>query len=185
MNRETSEYLIKKLYKIFKDGYRPARGGEPYDFFYKETAIGLYTNCLGHAMFNLTNAQFADYDIRPPRYITENYYCGFIDSIDDLDYDYNADKYLLDVEKIFGEIETFVRETGLKIEECSETFAPEDFNSWKVACYLSEGLADYHFMLQEQNGVWSSKNGFFRNSIKTFKSANKKLLSSIISVALS
>ncbi len=61
MNHAQTHYLLKKLRQVFRDGYRPVRGDEPYGVALDNgTTANNMVNCLGHT-FNLRNRQFNDY----------------------------------------------------------------------------------------------------------------------------
>lgn len=150
MEKEETKYIIKKLYKVFKDGYRPARRDESYDVKLKN---GLYAgsmiNCMGH-IFNLRNKQFDDYKIKPCRVYdfkgetySEPYFTDFIK--------YHESKK--DAELMLD----FIKETGLKVAECAPDEDIRDFKSWKIALYFSRG--DFHYLLEDFAGSWSGKDG--------------------------
>ncbi len=148
MNQEKTEYILKVLHKVFKDGYRPARGNESY---YKKLKNGLYVgnmiNCMGH-IFNLRNQQFDDYKIEPYKLFSHGYsypyFTGFMK--DAYKYEESA-KLMLD----------FIKEVGLKVEECSPNEIISDFKSWKIALYFSS--RDFHYLLEDRHQNWSSKIG--------------------------
>ena len=52
----------------------------------------------------------------------------------------------------------FVKETGLKVEECSPKANNCDFKSWKVALYLCN--RDYHMFIEDFADYWTAKRGF-------------------------
>jgi len=148
MNQERTEYILKILYKIFKDGYRPARSNETY---YKKLKNGIYVgnmiNCMGH-IFNLRNQQFDDYEIEPYKSFSHGYaypyFTGFMK--DAYKFDESA-KLMID----------FIREVGLKVEECYPNEKITDFKSWKIALYFSS--RDFHYLLEDSHQNWSSKIG--------------------------
>ncbi len=148
MNREPA---IKSLNEILKMGYLPSRGRELY---------GRYTcraNCLFHSAFNLTNELLDVFDEKTLKhgisaydYYFSNLFGGFNE------YDLKTEK-----ERIYN----FIRETGLKVdlEKHGEILK---HNQYKIAFYATDnfddnvmGHAGFHFMLQEKDGSWSSKNG--------------------------
>ena len=148
---------ILKLKKVFMLGYCPERKGESYSFVNPYTDINYYQqiNCFAHACFNLTNQQ-----------ITSNCFeKNDIDSFKNL-----IDDYWEEDKSIERKLTTFVRKTGLKIEECSDEEDLEE-NQWRVALYFFTGyfFRDFHFLLNEKDGSWSSKYGtedvleFFEN----------------------
>ena len=140
-----TEKLLTTLQAVFRDGYRPARGAEPYNVTLNN-GVRLYSmvNCFGH-IFNLRNAQFNDYHFDSfPMY--GNFPGMFYDPQD----------------KALGRMMDFVRATGLQIEECDPKQPIEDFKSWKVALYFEDHphKRDFHYLLEEQPCLWSSKIGF-------------------------
>lgn len=142
---DETQHLLRKLQKIFKDGYRPARGNESYNVKLKNglPAYGA-VNCLGH-IFNLRNQQFNDYQIKP--YQLYGYFPGLSTSSNNQA-----------VERIFD----FIQETGLKVEECAPNENITNFESWKIALYFvtSKWHKDFHFLLEDTPHNWSSKLGF-------------------------
>ena len=145
-DQRDTERLLTRLRKVFKDGYRPARGPQTYS-----TVIDHYTeafnvvNCLGHAL-NLTNEQLSDYHIIPYK---------MFGRFPEIAKDSNrvASGRLLD----------FIKAIGLKIEPCDPNKPINDFKSWKVALYFENNCwwhKDFHFLLEEAPYVWSSKIGF-------------------------
>ncbi len=154
MNKEINsinekEHLLRKLNQVFKDGYRPVRRNEPYNFKLKN---GLYVyecvNCLGH-VFNLTNQQFNDYDFGPYKM-----YGKFPLQ--------NQNSSLCFNERMKNTMFDFIKETGLKIEECDPNKPIEDFKSWKIALYFlnTRYHKDFHYIFEESPNIWSSKSGY-------------------------
>ena len=153
---------ILKLKKIFMLGYCPQRSGESYSFVNPYTNINYYKqiNCFAHACFNLTNNQ-----------ITSNCF----EKIDISSFKNLIDDYWETNESIANKLFDFVKKTGLKIEECSDGEKLEE-NQWKVALYFCDGpfFRDFHFLLKEKDGRWSSKYGnedvleFFNERPKEF-----------------
>ena len=146
MNQEDpTQHLLRKLRQVFKDGYRPARGNESYDVMLNNGAKAyIMVNCLGH-IFNLRNQQFNDYQIMPYKMY------GTFDGIG-FNKHKKAAKRMLD----------FIKETGLKVEECDPNKTITDFKSWKIALYFedSEYRKDFHYLLAETPQLWSSKVGY-------------------------
>ena len=144
--KKQTEHVLSKLQQVFHDGYRPARGTEPYDFTLKnECKAYRLVNCFGH-MFNLKNQQLNDYQFGPyPIYSAFNEI--------DKDPDNKASQRMLD----------FIKEIGLKVEECAPDKLIDDFKSWKIALYFGKynnNQKDFHYLLEEAPGLWSSKIGF-------------------------
>lgn len=148
MNKEKTEYILRILQRVFEDGYRPARGNESY---YKKINNGLYVgnmvNCMGH-IFNLRNQQFDDYKIEPYKLFSHGYahpyFMGFMKGANKHD---ESAKLMLD----------FIKEVGLKVEECSPIESIKDFKSWKIALYFSSN--DFHYLLEDSPQNWSGKVG--------------------------
>ncbi|MCM1404574.1 MAG: hypothetical protein NC133_03715 [Prevotella sp.] len=139
---EDREHLLRKLYKVFKDGYRPARGNESYGTKLENgMVVSNLVNCLGHVL-NLRNQQFDDYQINSRLF---GYFQGLCLSHN---FKEDATKCTFD----------FIKETGLKVEECAPQRKINDFKSWKIALYLSH--KDFHFFLEEAPREWSGKLGF-------------------------
>ncbi len=144
-NEDGTEHLLGKLKQVFADGYRPARGQEPYTYTLNN-GVRLYSmvNCFGH-IFNLRNEQFNDYEIKPfPLY-------GYFSNLE-----YYPNHQARD--RMFD----FIKATGLKIEECDPKKVIEDFKSWKIALYFSNNKDEYdfHYLLENEPQVWSGKIGF-------------------------
>ncbi len=149
MNREP---VIKSLNVILKKGYLPSRGREFY---------GPYTcrmNCLGHSVFNLTNFLIDVFDQETLKnglseydYFFTNVFGGF-----------NENNLEIERKRMFN----FIEKTGLKveIEKVGQILKP---NQYKIAFYATDnfnkkrngGGGDFHFILQEKDGFWSSKAG--------------------------
>lgn len=139
------EHLLRKLHKVFKDGYRPARGNESYwDHALFDGRNRTYlidrVNCFGH-IFNLRNQQFKDYGFKP-----YNLYGRF-------------DKEKLRQPAAFAQdLLDFIKETGLRVTECDPKEPINDFKSWKVALYFAPTI-DFHFFLEDAPQKWSGKLG--------------------------
>lgn len=147
MEKEQTEYLLRKLNQVFQDGYRPARGKESYFYSLKNnnrTLVSDMVNCFGH-IFNLRNQQFDDYQIEPPldKWKT-HYYTGFFN---DADTHQKRAALMLD----------FIRETGLKVTKCDPAEPVTDFKSWKMALYFND--FDFHCLLEDAPHQWSEKMG--------------------------
>ena len=143
------DHLLGKLRQVFRDGYRPARGAESYNVRLKN---GLWAyqqvNCLGH-VFNLRNQQFNDYDFKPYRMFGD-FVLGPWE---------NKHAWL-------GQMLDFIKDTGLKVEECSPKETITDFKSWKTALYFVRfgySAGDFHYLLEDMPNQWSSKCGFRDN----------------------
>lgn len=139
------EHLLRKLHKVFKDGYRPTRGNETYfadDTYDAESRTFLVdrVNCFGHS-FNLRNQQFNDYGFKSYKLY------GHFDS-DKLKQPASFAQDFLD----------FVKETGLLVTECDPYEPINDFKSWKIALYFAP--KDFHVLLEDAPQKWSSKLGF-------------------------
>lgn len=144
------EPVIKGLNEVFRMGYLANRGKEKYGSF------SFYANCLEHACCNLTNEQLEALDKRlidlgmsEYDYFFTNPYGGFSEN---------------SIVQAKDEIFDFLRRTGLKVDV--ETVKQElKSNQYRVAMYFSEayttgkGTKDVHFILQERDGSWSSKEG--------------------------
>ena len=158
------DYIIEKLWQVFKDGYVPSRGKESYDYELSNKSGNIYnfTNCLSHACFNLTNKMFDAYNINPPKFHDCSYF-GLMMHPGDTD------------GKIAQRILYFIRETGLKVEDCDPNIPVRDFNSWKMALYTAND--DYHLLLEEparrtarffrsHRRIWTSKAGYWGDFCK-------------------
>ncbi len=150
---QQTEHIIRKLWQVWRDGYRPARGNESYEYRLKnKTLASTMVNCMGH-IFNLRNQQLDDYDFGPFQIFND------FPSI-------NQDPYEKTVKQMFD----FIKETGLKIEECAPDKTIDDFRSWKIALYFENKIIncgnqniyrrDFHYQLEEGPQLWSSKLGF-------------------------
>lgn len=52
----------------------------------------------------------------------------------------------------------FIKEIGLRVQECDPLEPVTDFRSWKIALYFS--IDDFHYLLEDTPNQWSSKCGF-------------------------
>lgn len=137
------ERTILKLYEIVKLGYVPSRGLQHYS---KSTAR--LVNCFEHAFYGLTNTQIktAGLDLEDKETF------GNI---------FSKKPMQDDIQKMFY----FVRETGLKIEECDYS-AVVKMPEVKVALYFQKNLfrEDFHFYREEKSRFgktfWTGKVGF-------------------------
>lgn len=140
------EMLLKNLNEIFRNGYVPARGSESYRVRLSNgKRASELVNCLEHACFNLTNEQLDK--------------CGLNKNNSGLFGDINLNFIKFNryyEESLLG----IIKCVGLKVKRCSEVNSLKN-NQWKVALYFeySDVFRDFHFMLQEKNGLWSSKLG--------------------------
>lgn len=137
---KTNEIL--KLKNIVKMGHLPSRGLTHYD-----KSI-LYANCLEHACFNLSNAQLVEnFSLAKSRLVF-----GHFEN--------------LRAKPLINEICEFVKSTGLVLTPCqpNDVLGPKQ---WKVALYIFDDIfcnnSDFHFLLQEKDGLWSEKFGFDRD----------------------
>ena len=161
MKRLDALPTILKLQQIFKLGYVPSRGGQSYRIA-ENGIIKNYAsipNCFAHACFNLTNEQLARFneaDFRAFR--------GFVQSV------FHMNNY------IAKDLFDFVKECGLKVQR-SNGKLPKYSNEWKVALYFGTERfkKDYHFLLLEKDGTWSSKIGC-ESEIKYFDFPPKELM---------
>lgn len=146
---ENEEQTLSKLYKVFKDGYRPSRLKQSYCRTIKMNDGSIIKplkilNCVAHAFFNPTNQVLRDYGFSHEDAVFGNF---------------NPFKGPFST---FSEILHFVKDAGLKVEECSRKKQINQFGSWKVDAYFRMLFTnpDYHFMLQESRGIYSHKQGF-------------------------
>lgn len=142
---EKYENIIKNINTIFRQGYVPSRGAESYrSLLPNGVRICRVTNCLEHACFNLTNKQLAE--------------CKIDTKSSDLFGNFEA--LNISNEKYEADILKLVRNVGLEVKKCPENKILKN-NQWKVAMYFEDmgDRRDFHFMLQEKNGMWSSKQG--------------------------
>lgn len=141
MNKE--ERTILKLYKLVRLGYVPSRGLEHYS---KSTAR--LVNCFEHAFYGLTNAQIKIVGLD----LEDKETFGNI---------FSTNPMQDNIQKIFY----FIRETGLKIEECDYSAVVKKPES-KVALYFQKNLfrEDFHFYREEKSRFgktfWTGKAGF-------------------------
>ncbi len=144
--RNRRNAFAKKLNVIYKHGYLPSRGTESYKVMLDEDVYAAdLINCYGHACFNLTNRQLKEFGITSRD--TNFLWCLWEDPAAKFSY-------------VAEQMEKFIRSTGLKVARCKPNEKTKS-NQWKIAVYYqSEGdIDDYHFMLQEKSGIWSSKLG--------------------------
>ena len=142
------EMILKNLNEIFRKGYVPARGSESYRVHLSngERASEM-VNCLEHACFNLTNEQLDKCCLNKN---DSNFCC-------DTEPSYVNEEY---ENSLLG----LIKSVGLKVNRCKENAVLKE-NQWKVALYFedSDVFRDFHFMLQEKNNMWSSKQGVLDN----------------------
>ena len=139
MNSLNKKNEILKLQGIIKKGHLPSRGRTRYG-----EAV-LYANCLEHACFNFSNDQLIDnFSLAKSRFT----FAAFDQ---------------LEAKPLINEICEFVKSTGLILTPCN----PKDIigpKQWKIALYIFENKThketDFHFLLQEKDGLWSEKFGF-------------------------
>ena len=136
------ERTLKKLQTIFKMGYSPSRGPQPYTVLTPDNIqTGHLVNCFAHACFNLTNELLIKFNFD---YQDKQSFQYFIDE------NFSPDHTTT---QLFN----FIKNTGLQI---SPTVNNIKSNSWTVALYyrtIYENY-DFHFLLKEKTG-WSSKMG--------------------------
>ena len=127
-------------------GYLPSRGLIDYSF------SPFKVNCLGHACFNFTDKILKE--------ISEEVFF------------YHIPSFRVPSEDVFTEdLSYYLKAVGLKISPCEKLDILKS-NEWKVALYFSYelgGITDYHFMLQEKDGHWSSKQGWHSQYLDFFK----------------
>lgn len=107
-------------------------------------------NCFAHAFFNLKNGDIRELYRAYPNEMFEYFWSfqGF------------KKASLLAYINVTREILKKIQQAGLQIEECSVDEKLEE-GQWKVAYYFNFDVMgkDFHFMHQEPNGYWSSKQG--------------------------
>lgn len=146
--------FLKKSNEIFKLGYTPSRSNETYYFKFQQldkfVITGNLSNCFSHACFNFLNQHYNDFNIS--------------------DYDILAIQGLVDRSKTKEEIslkfKNFLNSAGLQVEKDSK-YKILNNNEWRVALFFDEIqignrtiIRDYHFILQEKDKTWSSKENF-------------------------
>ncbi|MBQ8908828.1 MAG: hypothetical protein IJY90_00850 [Clostridia bacterium] len=153
-----------KLRRLLSLGYLPARGNQSYRMVHTSTAreMTFLVNCVAHTFFNLTNQQLENFDS-----LDGMNFRGFLFEDEDCSVSY---KRVID----------FVKRTGLNVTNTSFK-APVEDNSWRVAVYFQiddngKYGADFHFLLEENDGMWSSKEGSFPDLI--YYSKPPKILAS-------
>ena len=159
--------VVKKINQILKLGYVPARKNQSYMAVTREGyVVSDIANCLEHSFFNLTNQHFYAYNIT---YSETDIFFSFLNP------DFTNPRV-----QMIEEVLAFVKSTGLKIRPCKED-KKLGANQWKVGAYFAERpvnmpqlQCDIHFVLQEQDGTWSSKFGQFED-IKIYKNLPKKI----------
>ncbi len=141
MNLEKKQTVINKLSCIVKSGHLPCRGNASYPL----GEARRLANCLVHACFNLSNKELlSTFNIDDAR----NLY-PFPTSTPN---------------QILDDIISVLKATGLEVRKYNSGEILRN-NEWRVAFYLTEiteenhGEFDYHFLLQEKNGLWTDKRG--------------------------
>ena len=132
---------------MFMDGYRPSRIAQSYKKILK---IGNKTvrptdmiNCFAHAFFNLTNGILIEYGFKiqdSSSFANLPIFLGPACCLDSAIY--------------------FAENVGLDVEECNRNDPIKHYGSWKVDAYFDSNRPDYHFFLQESEGIYSHKMGF-------------------------
>ena len=150
--------LVKKLNRIFSLGYIPSRENQSYKFKLNNgLKTGDLINCFFHACFNLTNNQIKKFKIS-------------FEEADVLWHYYPTEKGV--DRNYISTLVKFIESTGLSINECKQN-TKMNYNQWKIAYYYNNQNFDFHFMLQEKDGKWSSKLGSSRN-LEYFEEAPKE-----------
>lgn len=147
MNRRE---MIEKFSSIIKTGYTPSRGTKKYIYLNKlcnkKINHGIRINCFLHC-FNFTNEQIERLNLDR----TSDEIVSF-----GIDLAHKAERKAL----------SFLRATGLIVKPCTNIKAPLSNNQWRIAFYNEEDFDEgeecnnWHFLLQEKNGKWTSKQGF-------------------------
>lgn len=150
--------MFKKIQRIFKSGYVPDRGDETYFYNFIDPVLKqeVYTseicNCFGHACFNLKNEHFKNHKIS---LVNRDFF-----------YNFGTDLETKNNEEIEKLILKKIESVGLIPSLAKDTTQLKN-NQWKVAMYIdrisfgqNDVFRDYHFMLQEKDGRWSSKDSF-------------------------
>ena len=138
-NAKKREALLKKLNTIYKKGYIPSRESSEYNQLYTKTI-----NCFAHACFNLSNDDLQK--LNPYKSELHDFFrnfgsCGV--------YNY----FKVATEKM--------RQVGLSVQKSSLSESIQK-NQWKIAYYIMNDEfsgTDIHFMIQGQDGKWTSKVG--------------------------
>ncbi len=122
----------------------PSRQYQSYNVIRQSDRINIENliNCFAHACFNLTNNIIIEQNFTLEE-------CAYFRK-----FSINLENPKLFEESIFE----FINQTGLQIQPCFSN-QQLDENQWKVALTFSKGGIDFHFMLQEKDGLWSSKCG--------------------------
>lgn len=151
-NRERAK-LILKIETVVKHGFLPNRGYESYKFKFEgtKTEFAEEINCFAHAFFNFNNKQLNQLFVEQNK-IQSDLLSEF--------WRFNL-KHSNTAEQNLEPLLDIVRKTGLKVQPCGEKDEVKS-NEWKVAVYYDEGAIknelDFHFLRQEEDGVWTSKN---------------------------
>lgn len=133
--------VVKQLKNIFKNGNIPSRGRELYG------KLTWDFNCLFHACFNLPNSILKKLNLDDDQFLIYNPFGNL-----------EGDKI-----QIKSEMFKFIKDCGLHISKDHKLTLLK--NQRRVALYFSQayekgfGLKDFHFLLQEKDGTWSSKAG--------------------------
>lgn len=149
-NKQKKLPIIKKLNTIYKKGYLPSRKQQSYKLYVERSGFVTFSdmiNCFAHACFNLRNEHIKNYKISQKE--------------TSIFWELGPHKT---AKETFEVISEFVKQTGLNIQETTESKKVKPYQ-WKVAFYFEDTTKDIHFVLQEKEGVWSSKSG----SIPTIK----------------
>ncbi|MBP3345103.1 MAG: hypothetical protein J6K97_02750 [Clostridia bacterium] len=124
-------------------GYIPSRGNESYDSYTFEGYAYELANCFAHACLNLKNNQ---YKLNHFNHNDCEVFRSFLPDLNETP------------EKILKNVSIFLKKSNLLVSRCDKFDLAKE-NQWKVAFYYSKQKPDFHFMLQEKDGRWSSKQG--------------------------
>lgn len=142
------ERAILKLKKVFKMGYYPRRGYNDYLSYVNECPTSFLVNCFAHACFNLTDKMLQYFNFGP---------------IETECYTINTKIIPENYSKIDQHFTEILNNVGLQVDQCNLRTKIENKSQWKVALYFSDIEQDFHFLLQEKDNRWSSKQGWLEN----------------------
>ena len=158
-NKDYKEYfkgIAKQLHIVYQQCYPPIRELKEFRYYSKEAAQ--ISNCLEHAVFNFSDEMlgwlFEKFGEDMSKFWSN--FSGMGSPFEKKPQQQLSDTTPQNIERI--------RETGLKVEECSLDDELED-GQWKVAYYFNlcdekgQFIPDFHFFRQEADGRWSSKLG--------------------------
>ncbi len=144
---------LDKIKAFIKGGHVPSRKTQDY------INSGRYVNCFEHALLNLTNEQLKELDVGDS---TTKLFGGLA----------NTAKFNVPPtpQSIENNMRALIEKIGLKVDASDGAPLKLTKNQWLIALYFAD--SKWHFVLQETDGTWSSKEGWTLR-VKRFTELNR------------